>query len=151
MLTLQMRDLIANHTIGLVATVTPDGFPAVSPKGTFLIHDDRTVAFSNIRSPGTIRNIAANPAVEINFIDVFHRTACRIRGTAQARSAAEIPVDLHTRFVEKWPQLAGMMKGFVMIDILDAKFIRSPSYDIGLEADGLARHWLRHYTDLLGG
>ncbi|GLS17604.1 hypothetical protein GCM10007874_06190 [Labrys miyagiensis] len=151
MLTAQMRDLIAHHSLGLVATVTPEGAPAVSPKGTFLIHDDRTIAFSNIRSPGTVRNIARNPAVEVNFIDVLHRTACRIRGAARLCTAAELPDGLHARFTEKWPQLAGMMKGFVLIEIADAKFLRSPVYDIGEEADALARHWSAYYKSLAEG
>lgn len=148
MLTAQMRDLIAHHSLGLVATVTPEGAPAVSPKGTFLIHDDRTIAFSNIRSPGTVRNIAGNPTVEVNFIDVLHRTACRIRGTARLCAAKELPDGLHERFTEKWPQLAAMMKGFVLIEIADAQFLRSPVYDVGAEAEALARHWGAYYKSL---
>ena len=150
MLTAPMRDLIAHHSLGLVATVTPEGAPAVSPKGTFLVHDERTLAFSDIRSPGTMRNIAHNPAVEVNFIDVLHRTACRIRGTARLCAATELPDGLHSRFTQKWPQLAGMMKGFVLIGITDAKFLRSPVYDIGEEAGALAAHWGGYYSALAG-
>ena len=148
MLTAPMRDLIGHHSLGLVATVTPEGAPAVSPKGTFLVHDERTLAFSNIWSPGTMRNIAHNPAVEANFIDVLHRTACRIRGRAEIRGGAELPDGLHARFMAKWPALADMMKGFVLIAIADAKFLRSPVYDIGEEAGALAAHWAKYYSAL---
>jgi uncharacterized protein len=149
MLTTQMQELISHHSLGLVATVTPEGEPSVSPKGTFLIHDDNTLVFSNIRSPGTVRNIGFNPAVEVNFVDVLHRTACRIKGKALVRPAEELPPGLHARFVQKWPQLAAMMKNFVVIDVTEARFLRSPVYDIGQDGDDLARHYLGYYTSLL--
>jgi len=41
--------------------------------GTFVVLDDRTIAFGEIRSPGTIRNLRANPRIEVNFVDVFVR------------------------------------------------------------------------------
>ena len=60
-------DLIRRFPLGLVATVMPDGRPAVSPKGTFLVRNAGELAFGAIRSPGTLRNLRANPALEINF------------------------------------------------------------------------------------
>jgi len=44
--------------------------------------DDRTIAFGEIRSPGTIRNLRANPRIEVNFVDVFVRKGFRFAGTA---------------------------------------------------------------------
>ena len=40
-----MVKLIEENTIGLVATVTPDGFPAVSPKATMIVLDGTHIAF----------------------------------------------------------------------------------------------------------
>ena len=60
MITARMRRLIEENTIGFVATVTPDGAPSVSPKGTMVVLDDAHVAFADIRSPQTVRNIRAN-------------------------------------------------------------------------------------------
>ena len=45
MLTRTMVKLIEENTIGLVATVTPDGFPAVSPKATMIVLDVTHIAF----------------------------------------------------------------------------------------------------------
>jgi hypothetical protein len=45
-----MKNLIAAFPLGLVATVTPDGAPAVSPKGTFLVLDDLTIAYSDCQA-----------------------------------------------------------------------------------------------------
>ena len=69
MIDARIRQIIKNNTIGFVASVTSEGRPAVSPKATFIVLDDRTLAFSNIRSEGTVRNVQLNPNVEVNFID----------------------------------------------------------------------------------
>ena len=82
MLTPDMKRVIEEQRLGFVATAAPDGTPNVSPKGTFVVLDDRTIAFGEIRSPGTIRNLRANPRIEVNFVDVFVRKGYRFAGTA---------------------------------------------------------------------
>src|SRR3978361_144999 len=82
MLTPDMKRVIAEHSLGFVATVGADGMPNLSPKGTFFVVDDRTIAFGEIRSPGTIRNLRANPRLEVNFVDPFVRKGFRFSGMA---------------------------------------------------------------------
>ena len=62
MLTAEMRKLITDHTAGMVATINDDGTPSVSPKATFVVLDDRTLAFGNLRSPGTLANLLCRSA-----------------------------------------------------------------------------------------
>jgi hypothetical protein len=38
--------------------------------------------FADIASPGTIRNLKRNPAVEINVVDIFQRRGYRFKGRA---------------------------------------------------------------------
>jgi len=83
MITQEMRRLIERNHVGFVATITPEGRPAVSPKGTSVVMDKTRVAIGDLRSPGTLRNITANPAVEINFLNVLSRKAVRSSGTAR--------------------------------------------------------------------
>ena len=71
MITSEMRTLICENTIGLVATVTPGGKPAVSPKATSVVLSPSEIAFLDIRSPKTRQNIKANPNVELNYVDVY--------------------------------------------------------------------------------
>jgi len=73
MLTPDMKRIIEEQLLGFVATSAPDGTPNVSPKATFFVVDDQTIAFGEIRSPGTIRNLRTNPRIEINFVDPFVR------------------------------------------------------------------------------
>ena len=50
MLTPDMKRIIGEQRLGFVATAALDGTPNVSPKGTFTVLDDRTIAFGEIRS-----------------------------------------------------------------------------------------------------
>ena len=148
MLNAEMQTLIRANTVGCVATITPDGRPAVSPKGTFLVLDEATLAFSNIRSPGTVHNVqAGSGAVEVDFIDVLRRTGCRVRGHARYTLMPETPAELVARFQKAWPDLAPLMHGIVTIDVRGAELLKSPSYDVGGQPDALVDHWIKHYAD----
>ena len=147
MITKEMRRIIEDNTIGLVATVDPDGSPAVSPKGTMLVIDASTIAFSDIRSPGTVRNIKHNPAVELNFIDIFRRKACRLKGRA-----SYVPKG-SPRFTEllplfaRWEKFVDSMRGFVVVEIAKAELVLSPAYDAGASEADLEAQWLGYYTE----
>ncbi|MEO0664944.1 MAG: pyridoxamine 5'-phosphate oxidase family protein, partial [Pseudomonadota bacterium] len=107
MITADIQGLIADYPLGFTATVTPEGAPAVAPKGTFLVLDDATIGFADIRSPGTLKNLAANPACEVNFIDVLKRKGARVAGTARVipKGAADFDV-LLPRWHAVWPDLS---------------------------------------------
>ncbi len=150
MLTQEITRLIETYTIGCVATVRADGAPAVSPKATFLVLDDRTIAFANIRSTGTVENLRRRPDVEVDFIDIFARKGCRIRGRARYVLRDDAEADLRTKFKDGWPDLYDLMRGFVLIDITEAESLSSPTYDVGAVAGQLTEYWLRHYASALG-
>lgn len=145
-----MIDLIETYTIGYVATVRSDGKPAVSPKATFLVLDDRTMAFANIRSQATVDNIQRRPEVEVDFIDVFARVGCRVRGLARYAVFEDFEMNVQTKFKTKWPDLYDLIQRVVTIDVTEAENVSSPSYDVGAVASQLTEHWLRHYAIHLG-
>src|ERR1700748_2694446 len=82
-----MKRVVAEQSLGFVATVCPDGTPSVSPKGTLAVWDDEHLVFLDLRSPGTMRNIASNPAMEVNVVDPILRKGYRFTGTATIVSA----------------------------------------------------------------
>ena len=131
-----IQALIAKFPLGFVATVTPEDAPAVSPKGTFVVLDDQTIAFGNIRSPGTIANLRANPAVEVNFIDVFARKGARVAGTAKIVPRGDEAFDaLWPRFQAEWGALADRISDIVVIAVETAKPVTTPPYDDGVTED----------------
>jgi general stress protein 26 len=133
MLTAQMKTLIRSFSAGSVATVTPEGLPRVSPKATFVILDHQTLAFGNIRSPGTLANLRANPAVEVCFTDILHRRALRVTGRAEILRKGDADSDLRAAFDAAWADYVPHMSAFVRITLSAAEIITSPAYDIGLE------------------
>jgi predicted pyridoxine 5'-phosphate oxidase superfamily flavin-nucleotide-binding protein len=146
MLTQDMKRVIEEQRLGFVATVAPDGTPNVSPKGTFVVLDDRTIAFGEIRSPGTIRNLRANPRIEVNFVDVFVRKGYRFAGTATVVERGD------ARFESVLPglrsALAHRIRAIVMITVTKALPLTSPAYDDGTTEPALRRSWTTRFRRL---
>jgi len=142
MLTTEMQTLITDHSAGMVASINDDGTPSVSPKATFFILDESTIAFANIRSPGTVSNIRKRPAVEVSFLDVLYRKSVRVTGNATYVRAGEEAPRLVEMFSAGWPNLVAIISGFVKIDISAAELIHSPAYDRGAKAEELREIFL---------
>lgn len=149
MITPEIAHLIRNNTLALVATVTPEGRPAVSPKATTVVLDERRLAFSDLRSPNTIRNIRANPAVELNFVDVFRRKAARIAGRAAYAARGTAGFDGLLPHFSAWADLQPRMRGVVEIEVESAAMVLSPVYDRGADEAELADEWLARYRELI--
>ena len=141
-----MKRLITTHRAGMVATVNDDGTPAVSPKATFVIVDDATLAFGNIRSPGTLANIRKRPAVEINFIDVLTRKVVRVAGTARIVAKAAAGEALAQAMQADWAEYLDHMSSYVEIAIARAELILSPAYDLGYTESELRQANLEKLT-----
>lgn len=90
LLTDDMRRMVREQRLGYVATVSPDGTPSISPKGSLRVWDDQTLVWADIDSPRSVSNLAANPSTEINVVDPFVRKGYRFIG--KARLVREGPV-----------------------------------------------------------
>ena len=127
-----VQELIARFPLGFVATVTPGGRPSVSPKGTFLVLDETTIAFGEIRSPGTLSNLSHQPELEVNFVDVFTRKGARLRGEAQLlRRGTEAFDALLPRFSDVWGDLAERINVIVQVPVTKVQPLSTPPYDDG--------------------
>ena len=146
-LTEDMKRLVAEQKLGFVATVGADGTPNLSPKGTMQVLDDDHIAFADIRSPATIANLAANPVMEINFVDPFSRTGYRFKGMARVvpKRAPEFSA-LFNRFGRS--ALAGRIRAIVVMQVTRAVRITSPAYDAGATEPELRRKWRAYFDSL---
>ncbi|MGH6916549.1 MAG: pyridoxamine 5'-phosphate oxidase family protein [Geminicoccaceae bacterium] len=146
MLTPDMKRIIEEQRLGFVATAAADGTPNVSPKGTFVVLDDETIGFGEIRSPGTVRNLRANPRVEVNFVDPFVRKGYRFAGTATVVERGNGAFDAllgHFRGA-----LAPRMRAIVTIRVTKALPLTSPVYDDGKTELELRRAWTARFRKL---
>ncbi|MFX0541826.1 pyridoxamine 5'-phosphate oxidase family protein [Roseovarius sp. S4756] len=143
------KRIIAYFPLGFVATVTEAGRPAVSPKGTFLVVGDACVGFGNIRSPGTLRNLAGAPYAEVNFIDPFARKALRVAGPVRVLAkGGEAFGALIERWEEVWGDLAGRITDLVLIDIEAARHITTPPYDDGITEEAMIATYKAKFAEI---
>lgn len=84
-----MMRVVLEQRLGFVATVTPDGRPNVSPKGTTTVLDDEHLLFADIASPGTVTNLASSPFVEVNVLDPIRRKGYRFKGRGEVHRGGE--------------------------------------------------------------
>jgi len=82
-LTEEMKRVVAQQQLCYAATVTPDGKPNLSPKGSITVLSDDELGFADLASPGTIENLRHNPAIELNVVDPFTRRGFRFKGRAE--------------------------------------------------------------------
>jgi predicted pyridoxine 5'-phosphate oxidase superfamily flavin-nucleotide-binding protein len=145
-----MKRVVLEQRLGFVATVTPDGRPNLSPKGTTTVWDDEHLVFADIASPGTVANLAVNPHVEVNVVDPIVRKGYRFKGTATVHTDGHS----YERGMEVLRELGSTIgrdrvRSIVVIEVTSAAPIFSPAYDDPATTEhDLAERWLRHHTDL---
>ena len=139
----EVKNLVNFQKLGYVATVSPDGTPNLSPKGTIAILDDSRLVFANIRSPKTIENLTKNPSIEINVINPFSRLGYRFKGLAQILSNGEDFENILDYFKQKG--IKSSISHIVVVDVTSFSEITSPSYDLGLKKEDLVKKWKQYY------
>jgi uncharacterized protein len=141
-----MRRLVRDVRLGFAATVSPNGMPNLSPKGTTLVYDDDQLVFADIRSPGTVANLRQNPAIEVNVVDVGTRRGYRFKGVARIVETGEELQELLRWYAEQGFELAGRADRFVLVRVEHAEELTSPAYDWGSTREELVGFYARHYA-----
>lgn len=149
-LTDDMKKVLAEHSLGYVASIAADGSPSLSPKATFLAMGDDKIMFGEMRSPTTVKNIAANPMVEVNFVDVLARKGFRCKGPAvfHARGTEQFDRCLAEFAKVREPGLLDMFNGIVLIDLETASPLISPAYETGQTEENLRASFKELYAKL---
>jgi hypothetical protein len=145
---IEFNDTIKNFVnfqkLGYVATISSDGKPNLSPKGTIAILDDSRLVFANIRSPQTVENLTKNPSIEINVVDPFSRMGYRFKGLANILSSGDDFQNILNYFEEKGTK--SKISHIIVVDVESCSEVISPSYDIGLKKDALVEKWKQYYN-----
>lgn len=145
-LTLEMKEAVPRIRLAFVATVSPDGRPNLSAKGSLGVWDDDHLLFADIASPQTMSNLASNPHVEINIVDQIGRRGFRFKGVAEVlREGAifdSLANDIHTREGPDVP-----VRAVVKVRVLEARPLLSPVYLIkrGVTETEVRAVWMARY------
>jgi predicted pyridoxine 5'-phosphate oxidase superfamily flavin-nucleotide-binding protein len=76
--------------VGWVATAARDGMPNVSIKGSLRVLDDEHLAFADINSLKTRKNLAENQKVAVMVYDSEARKAYMFKGTVEVLSGGPL-------------------------------------------------------------
>ena len=144
MITEKIGKFVSQQKLGFVATVSPDGTPNLSPKGTISVLDENTLVFANIRSPQTIENLEKNPSVEINIVDPFSRRGYRFKGIAKIISDGEEYNKILLFYKQNGIQTT--IKSIVIVNVKQILEVTSPLYDVGYTEKELRIKWKKYYS-----
>ncbi len=150
-LTEDMKRVVREQRLGFAATVCPDGTPNLSPKGTTAVWDDEHLVFADIRSPQTVRNLRANPAIEVNVVDPIARRGYWFKGQATVVDGGELFEQILAFYETGDAPVtdAGTRIGnAVLISVERALPLVSPAYDLGLTEDAIRAAWWSHHAAL---
>ncbi|MDD9908386.1 MAG: pyridoxamine 5'-phosphate oxidase family protein [Ahrensia sp.] len=143
------REIIEQFPLGFVATVTKDGAPSLSPKGTFLVLDDETLAFAEIRSPNTMANLAHRGEAEVNFIDIWKRKGVRVFGNVQSIERGSEDFDaLYVNWEGPFPALAPRINAVVKIACERVKIMTTPPYDDGVTEEEMIALYKAKFAEI---
>jgi len=141
MLSAEMILILEKQRMGFTASVSADGLPNLSPKGTFVVLDNKTIAFGEIRSPQTLRNLRTNPHIAVNFVDPLSRKGFRVEGHATIAAAGSDLYEKHRNQFQRWGELAERIRNIVVIAVEHATLLTSPAYDLGAQEADLRSQW----------
>ena len=140
----EIKNFVNSQKLGYVATVSKDGTPNLSPKGTIVVMSKSTLAFADIRSPQTIQNLQDNPSVEINVVDPFQRLGYRFKG--ECKIINEGPE--FDKILDYYANVGikSKINSVVIVDVESMSEVTSPSYDLGVTKDELISKWKKYYS-----
>lgn len=146
MITQEIKDFLNLQKLGYVATVTSDGKPNISPKGTIIGWGSQTLAFADIRSPDTVKNIKENPHVELNVIDPLLRKGFLFEGQAQIIEDGALYDDILNYYRKNG--IKSPINSIILVNVSNVSQVTSPLYDAGISEDEIKSKWQKHFANL---
>ena len=101
----KLHDVLAEGHNIWVATVSPDGTPNVSIKGSGSLLDDEHIYFADLYSRETLENLEHDPRVAVGIHDYERKVAMQIKGRAEILDHGDLLDDMKLRLAaisEKW-------------------------------------------------
>ena len=146
MITPEIKNFLNLQKLGYVATVSSDGKPNISPKGTIIGWTDDTLAFADIRSPDTMNNLHNNPNVEINVIDPLFRKGYLFQGTAKIVEDGDLFHDILNYYLTHG--IKSRINSIVLVNVSDVSEVISPLYDLGITQQEIKSKWKKYFATL---
>ena len=146
LITPEIKEFLEQQKLGFVATVSVDGTPNISPKGTIIGWSSELLAFANIRSPDTVNNLKNNSNIEINVIDPLLRRGYLFKGVARILNDGQ----MYDEILEFYKNhgIKSTIHEIILVNISDVTVVTSPLYDMGISEQEIKSKWKKYFTDL---
>jgi predicted pyridoxine 5'-phosphate oxidase superfamily flavin-nucleotide-binding protein len=141
-----VKQFLNTQKLGYVATVSENGSPNLSPKGTIIAWSENTLAFADIRSPNTMKNLEKNPHLEINVVDPLLRKGFRFKGQGTIIKNGQTYDTILSHYRENG--IKSPIGAIVLVEVSDILEVTSPLYDLGFSEDEMREKWKKHFLDL---
>lgn len=142
----EIKKFLDLQKLGYVATVSSDGTPNISPKGTIIGWSKNQLAFADIRSPDTMKNLETNPNVEINVIDPLLRKGFLFKGVAKLIQGIPLYDEILKYYRDNG--IKSPINTIVLVDVTDISEVTSPLYDMGISEGEIKSRWKKHFDSL---
>ena len=142
----EIKIFLNSQKLGYVATVSSDGKPNISPKGTIIAWSDNLLAFANIRSPDTVMNLQNNPFVEINVVDPLSRKGYLFMGTAKIIKNTPLYVKILNHY--RTNGIKSPINSIVIVDVSSVSEVTSPLYDLGQTEEEIKLKWKLFFNNV---
>ena len=146
MISNEIKEFLDLQKLGYVATVSSDGKPNLSPKGTIIAWSSEVLVFADIRSPDTMKNLQNNPNVEINVIDPLLRKGYLFQGEARILNDASLFDEILNHYRNKG--IKSPINSIVLVDVSSVSEVTSPLYDLGISEEEIKSKWKKHFENL---
>ena len=141
-----VKIFLNNQKLGYVATVSENGAPNLSPKGTIIAWDENTLAFADIRSPNTMKNLETNPNLEINVVDPLLRKGFRFKGQGTIIKNGQLYEAILNHY--RGNGIKSPIGAIVLVKLSDILEVTSPLYDLGVSETEMKDKWKKYFLDL---
>ena len=145
-ITPEIKTFLHSQKLGYVATVSSDGKPNISPKGTIIPWSENILAFADIRSPDTMMNLQDNPFVEINVIDPLSRKGYLFTGTAEIIKDTALYVEILNYYRKNG--IKSPIHSIVIVSVSSVSSVISPLYDLGKTEEEIRLKWKKYFNNL---
>ena len=142
----EIKSFLNSQKLGYVATVSPDGKPNISPKGTIISWNSDLLVFANIRSPDTMSNLKTNSSMEINVIDPLSRKGYLFIGTGEIIKDSPLFDEILTYY--KNSGIQSPINSVVLVTVSSVSEVTSPLYDLGKSESEIKLRWKKYFNDL---
>jgi len=146
MITSEIKNFLNIQKLGYVATVSSDGLPNISPKGTIIAWSSEILAFADIRSPDTVKNLQNNPNVEINVIDPLLRKGYLFKGVARLINSGLQYDEILQYYRDNG--ITSPINAIILVDVSCVSDVISPLYDMGISEYEIKSKWKNHFANL---